>query len=235
MVERKTLSDGTSGDGLSSDGPSSDDTSRDGPSGDDATAGRPAYLARSVDATAMKAFAHPLRMAMYDYLNDHGSATATMLARHTGENTGQTSYHLRQLERHGFVTEDLGRGTGRERWWKPVGFSMDGYDMAKDSASRPAIEATLRRQVAQRAEALGDWFERAATEDPEWAASSMNSRVTTELTAREATALSEALMTLMHEHTEAAKERREAEAPNERAARRRVRVYLDSFPLARED
>lgn len=210
MAERKTLSDGAPGD-------------------------RAAYLAPSVDATAMKAFAHPLRMAMYDYLNDHGSATATMLSRHTGENTGQTSYHLRQLERHGFVTEDVGRGTGRERWWKAVGFSMNGYDMAKDSTTRPAVEATLRRQVAQRAETLADWFERSPTEDPQWAASSVNTRVTSDLTLPEATALADALMSVLHEHIEAAKERREAESPEEVAARRRVRIYLDSFPLSTDE
>ncbi|MCK0112451.1 helix-turn-helix domain-containing protein [Ornithinimicrobium sp. F0845] len=202
---------------------------------DASSANHPPYLAPAVDATAMKAFAHPLRMAMYDYLNDHGSATATMLARHTGENTGQTSYHLRQLERHGFVTEDVGRGTGRERWWKAVGFSMNGYEMAKDSSTRPAIEATLRRQVAQRAEALADWFERSVTEDPEWAARSLNSRVTAELTLDEATALGEALMTLLHEHSEAAKRGREAEEPGASTARRRVRIYLDAFPLAADD
>ena len=206
------------------------------PLSDDASADRPAYLAPAIDATAMKAFAHPLRMAMYDYLNDHGSATATMLARHTGESTGQTSYHLRQLQRHGFVAEDVGRGTGRERWWKAVGFSMNGYEMAHDSAARPAVEATLRRQVAQRAEALADWFERSETEDKEWVASSLNSRVTGELTLEEATALGEALMTVLHEHTEAAKQRRESggESASEDGARRRVRVYLDVFPLAQD-
>ena len=109
---------------------------------------------RPVDATAMKAFAHPLRMAMYDYLNDHGAATATMLARHTGESTGQTSYHLRQLERHGFVTEDVGRGTGRERWWRAVGFRMRGVELARDSATRPAVASMLRNQVNHQAATL---------------------------------------------------------------------------------
>jgi hypothetical protein len=32
-------------------------------------------------------------------------------------NTGATSYHLRQLAEHGFITELPARGLRRERWW----------------------------------------------------------------------------------------------------------------------
>jgi DNA-binding transcriptional ArsR family regulator len=82
-------------------------------------------------------------MAMYAYLTDHGSATATSLARALDESTGQTSYHLRQLERHGLVEEDAGRGTGRERLWKSVGFRLDAEDFARDDATH--------REAARRA------------------------------------------------------------------------------------
>ena len=85
----------------------------------------PTDKVRTLDVAALKAFSHPLRMRLYDLLKDGGPATASMLARAIGESTGQTSYHLRQLERHGLITEDTGRGTGRERWWQPVGFRFD--------------------------------------------------------------------------------------------------------------
>ena len=203
----------------------------DDPTPDEGGTGDPAYLARAIDASAMKAFAHPLRMQMYDYLNDRGSATATMLARHTGESTGQTSYHLRQLERHGFVTEDEGRGTGRERWWKAVGFRMDGNQMAEDASTRPAVVAVLRQQVTQRSAVLQQWFERSTSEQPEWQEASLNSRTTTTMTAREAADLNAAMMTVMHEHVEAAGARRERSADPEA---RRVRIYLDVIPLPRD-
>lgn len=76
------------------------------------------FRARAIGPEELKALAHPLRMAMYDYLSEHGSATASQLGRHLGESSGQTSYHLRQLEKHGFVVEDSARGNGRDRWWR---------------------------------------------------------------------------------------------------------------------
>src|SRR5690625_7771683 len=72
------------------------------------------------DAETLKAYAHPLRIKMYDYLLTHGSATATQLAQELGENTGQTSYHLRILARHGLIEDDQEvTARGRERRWLP--------------------------------------------------------------------------------------------------------------------
>ena len=185
---------------------------------------------RPVDATAMKAFAHPLRMAMYDYLNDHGAATATMLARHTGESTGQTSYHLRQLERHGFVTEDVGRGTGRERWWRAVGFRMRGIELARDSATRPAVASMLRNQVNHQAATLADWFARSEQEEPRWAEISTNNRFTLQLTPQEAAEMGRRVVEVMQDYVEVSREREEQGKPGPEEVRR-IRVYLDVIPL----
>ena len=109
---------------------------------------------------AIKAFAHPLRTAMYQYLTAHGSATASQLARHLGESTGQTSYHLRQLERHGLIEDDPDKADvgGRERWWRTVSFSLDprAFD---DPAARTAAAVALRAVVAERARTLQAWFD----------------------------------------------------------------------------
>ena len=51
-------------------------------------------------------------------LRIEGPATATTLAQRLGLNTGATSYHLRQLAQHGFITDDAERGNGRDRWWR---------------------------------------------------------------------------------------------------------------------
>jgi hypothetical protein len=51
-------------------------------------------------------------------LRTEGPATATSLAARLGLNSGATSYHLRQLAAHGFVVEDTGRGSRRDRWWR---------------------------------------------------------------------------------------------------------------------
>jgi hypothetical protein len=73
------------------------------------------------NAAALRAMAHPLRMSILGSLRIDGPATSAMLARRLNTDSGQTSFHLRQLARFGFVVEapDLGKGPrGRERWWR---------------------------------------------------------------------------------------------------------------------
>ena len=81
----------------------------------------------------LRALSHPTRLRMLGMLRIDGPATATSLAARLGINTGQTSYHLRQLAQHGFVVDDAERGNGRERWWKAAHQST----IAGDDAARP--------------------------------------------------------------------------------------------------
>jgi len=66
----------------------------------------------------LKALSHPGRLRMLGLLRTEGPATATTLATRLGINSGATSYHLRQLEKHGFIVEDESRGNARDRWWR---------------------------------------------------------------------------------------------------------------------
>jgi len=75
---------------------------------------------RRLDARSLRALAHPLRMQMLEMLSMDGPATATGLSERLGEKTGTVSWHLRLLADHGFITEEVGRGTKRERWWRAV-------------------------------------------------------------------------------------------------------------------
>ncbi|WJV45770.1 helix-turn-helix domain-containing protein [Streptomyces flavofungini] len=72
------------------------------------------------DLRVLKALAQPRRQQILQHLTVHGPATSATLARALGLNTGATSYHLRELERYGFVEETPGPGHGRERWWRLV-------------------------------------------------------------------------------------------------------------------
>ncbi|MFL5936723.1 MAG: helix-turn-helix domain-containing protein [Gaiellaceae bacterium] len=72
---------------------------------------------RTLTGREVRALAHPLRIRMLESLREE-AATASILARRLNESTGATSYHLRELARHGFIEEDLERGTARERWWR---------------------------------------------------------------------------------------------------------------------
>src|SRR5699024_8121235 len=64
---------------------------------------------------ALKGLAHPLRVAIFDELSTFGPQTATRLAQRLGESSGATSYHLRQLARHGFIRVAEGMGSRREK------------------------------------------------------------------------------------------------------------------------
>src|SRR5258708_3393681 len=84
----------------------------------------------TLDPRSLRGLAHPLRMRLMMSLRDHGPATASQLGDRLGESSGATSYHLRQLASYGFVEDDPGRGTARERWWKAVhrGQRMDAIE-----------------------------------------------------------------------------------------------------------
>lgn len=70
------------------------------------------------DPSALKALTHPERLRMLGLLRAEGPATATQLAKRLGLNTGSTSYHLRQLARHGFIDPAKELGDARDRWWR---------------------------------------------------------------------------------------------------------------------
>jgi DNA-binding MarR family transcriptional regulator len=72
------------------------------------------------DIDALKALAHPLRQQMLTRLERHGPATSADLAAELGADRGATSYHLRRLDRFGFIEEDHARSAGRRKYWRSV-------------------------------------------------------------------------------------------------------------------
>ncbi|WP_245673864.1 MULTISPECIES: winged helix-turn-helix domain-containing protein [Actinoplanes] len=94
----------------------------------------------------LRGLAHPLRVQILGILREQGASTATRLAGRLGESSGSTSYHLRKLAGYGFVEEDAGRNTGRERWWRVV----DPGDTATGSRIlrlTPTEAADLQRRI----------------------------------------------------------------------------------------
>ena len=83
---------------------------------------------RDLDLAALKALAHPLRQRILYHLASAGPANSTSIAQAFSESTGTTSYHLRQLERFGFIEEVTERSKGRERWWRLVPLDIRGLD-----------------------------------------------------------------------------------------------------------
>jgi DNA-binding transcriptional ArsR family regulator len=105
------------------------------------------------DPKAMRAMAHPVRLALMEALNDAGTLTATEAAERVGESPSNCSFHLRQLAKYGFVEEAEG-GTGRQRPWKTVHTGMRFTDVHEDPDTARAAGA-LARIVQER------WLERA--------------------------------------------------------------------------
>lgn len=188
--------------------------------------------ARAIDISALKAFAHPLRLRLYDHLKDHGPATATMLAGVTGESTGQTSYHLRQLERHGVVSEVTGRGTGRERWWQAEGVSYTLDVAGDDAAARSSMEVIARHQVQERARRQLEWIDRQGGEERGWLEVSTFDELTAQMTPQELSELNTALAEVVAEHRDRARLAREEHGDE---GTRTVKVYRQLFPLPEDD
>jgi DNA-binding transcriptional ArsR family regulator len=125
---------------------------------------------RQIDASALHGLAHPLRVRIFDELTARGPATATDLARRFGESSGATSYHLRQLARHGFIEEETGRGGARERWWRtvPGPLALAGDQMLRSPATREAARLVLDEWSRTRAERLAYWLATITTWPSEW-------------------------------------------------------------------
>src|SRR5207237_5263542 len=70
------------------------------------------------DPQALRALAHPVRMALLDRLQRHGPATATQLSPHVGASPSVVSWHLRHLAGFGLVKDWDGAANKRERWWQ---------------------------------------------------------------------------------------------------------------------
>jgi DNA-binding transcriptional ArsR family regulator len=125
-------------------------------------------LEKSLSAREVRALAHPLRLRMLELLRS-GPATATTLARELAESTGATSYHLRELEKAGFIEEDSERGNARDRWWRrTTPLFVVPSDPAGDEEYAAAL-SQLRSVIMQRdEEALGRYFGTIADAPQEW-------------------------------------------------------------------
>jgi DNA-binding transcriptional ArsR family regulator len=112
------------------------------------------------DLDTLKAVSHPLRMQLLGALRRLGPSTASELARELGESSGSTSYHLRQLERFGFVSDDDEQPSGRERRWKSL-YDLTTYPatLAGLDGGREYLDVVRRRQEEYLREGLEAWTE----------------------------------------------------------------------------
>jgi len=127
--------------------------------------------ARSVtkltDPRALRAMAHPIRLALVGMLRREGPLTATRAAALLGESSASASFHLRQLAKYGLV-EEAGGGRGRERPWRVTAMATQWPDVA-EGAEQQAATGLLSSVIAERYfEDLMRWLSAKPDESPEW-------------------------------------------------------------------
>ncbi|WP_326640532.1 helix-turn-helix domain-containing protein [Nonomuraea fuscirosea] len=119
------------------------------------------------DPAALRAFAHPVRLALHELLMRAGAMTAADAAREVGVSQALASYHLRQLARYGLVEQAEARDE-RERPWKATSLTQSWSDTGTDpetSAARGLLEQVMAERALGR---LAEWQERRADEPDTW-------------------------------------------------------------------
>ncbi|GAA4006210.1 helix-turn-helix domain-containing protein [Allokutzneria multivorans] len=174
------------------------------------------------DPAMLKALVHPLRRRILAELR-RGPASATTLAAALERNTGVTSYHLRELERHGFVEEDPALGKGKERWWRRRSRNLR-VPSARE-LSPEAVKLLSELRTTEIAEDLAAWHRYDQEErfgDSEWADTVAFTRGTVGLTRSEFTQFFDEYKALL---------KRYWRAPEEMPAEaRQVLVRFIAFP-----
>jgi DNA-binding transcriptional ArsR family regulator len=119
------------------------------------------------DPSALRALAHPTRVALLSHLMALGPRTASQCAEAVGETPSTCSWHMRQLARFGFV-ERADSDDGRERPWRAAvtGFASDPEEGG--SGKNSLAHALLLAQVRDEEQALLRHLEARDVLDPAW-------------------------------------------------------------------
>ncbi|WP_424879977.1 ArsR/SmtB family transcription factor [Streptomyces sp. SLBN-8D4] len=178
---------------------------------------------RKLDARSLRGLAHPLRMELLNALRRRGPATASMLAERLGESSGATSYHLRQLAEHGFITDAPEHGKGRERWWKAVDQGLT-FDTTEFEDAGPEVrglaEIYLHEIAATHSRELSGWLSTRDHWSAEWTrGSDMTLRLTPEL----ATELVDKMHALINDYR--------GQVTDEDPGTEQVRIHTHLFPI----
>jgi predicted ArsR family transcriptional regulator len=150
-------------------------------------------LPELTDPKALRALAHPKRIALLSLLTLERELTASDAGRLLGESPASCSFHLQQLAKHGFV-EEAGPGRGRRRPWRRT---MTGYRWGDSGAvlgAAAAATALSRVVQEQHASEMLAWIDRADSELHEWRDAAVSVDNTAYLTASELRELREALL-----------------------------------------
>lgn len=182
---------------------------------------------RVLDLESLKALAHPLRIQVLDTLSTYGAFTASGLAERLGESSGATSYHIRQLEKHGFVREVPERGTARERWWErtPGSITLTTRMLTQTPTGKAASDLVMQQWQQNRERLLADFVRRGFDELPEeWTDASAITTANLTLTHEQLADLTREVMAVISDYTD---RHRGQTTPGTRP----VQVQFNAFPV----
>jgi DNA-binding transcriptional ArsR family regulator len=175
------------------------------------------------DARAMRALAHPLRVALLEVMRRDGEITATRAAELLDESPGNMSWHLQTLAKYGFL-EETGEGHGRSRPWRIANPSRQSFETGLADPEVAAAGEALERTFADRAYGqLREWWSRRLTYPAKWRRAAFMSNSVLYLTAAELTALMEETNAIYARYKD--REKRPAGALP-------VRLYAHGHPVA---
>jgi DNA-binding transcriptional ArsR family regulator len=119
------------------------------------------------DPRAIRALAHPARLAIIESLTAGEELTATELAAVTGLSPSATSYHLKALAKWGIVAAGDARADGRDRPWRGTGRTVEVSSQVPGSTA--VAEVAILGTFLDRTRALAtEFLEKQASEPPEW-------------------------------------------------------------------
>lgn len=119
------------------------------------------------DPRALRALAHPLRIALLGLLRSEGPLTATQAGKLLGKSAQSCWFHLQQLKRYGLV-EEAGGGHGRERPWKATALFTSWPKVAPTPEMAAATELFTTVLAERYFESLMRWLSAKEDEPKEW-------------------------------------------------------------------
>jgi predicted ArsR family transcriptional regulator len=180
-----------------------------------------------LNPTSLKALVHPLRIGMLGILRADGPATSSELARKLETNSGATSYHLRQLERQGFVVEVPEMGTTRQRFWQAAHeYSiLERSRMNEDADAVVLIDEVMRLGSRLREAEVAEWIGSQDDWGTEWTDASANDDYLLQVSPDELSELVDGIRSLIGRMATGQTSDVQADAVT-------VRVHLVAFPIA---
>ena len=153
------------------------------------------------DPKAMRALAHPVRLAVLDAMRDEGELTATRAADLLNQSPGNMSWHLQTLAKYGFIVEAEG-AKGRSRPWKIAPGTNKFNPTEAVPGSLDAAERLVITVLDRSFEQLQEWWRQHEDFGDAWFNTSFIKEDTSFLTPAELAEISEQMDQLLSRYDE---------------------------------